>query len=527
MRALSRRGFMAASATLAAAGCISHGESKVPEQETQAGTQPNVLFILTDQHRMECLGAYGNREIATPHIDALAADGMRFNNSFCPYPVCTPSRYSMISGLYVHEHRGWTNHCTLPPDVETFPKLLRQAGYHTKAVGKMHYTPTYLDVGFDEMILAEQNGPGRWDDDYHRALRAEGLIDGNDLEDQETAYRKQARPEYWETFGALASNLPTRFHSTEWIGERANDALKQWKASGELLAVSFIKPHHPFDPPAEYASLYDPAKLTLLPGWTEACFAHDLAAGPGYFPHEKLTEPVLRRAMAFYYATIQHIDVQVGKLLQTLKEKGLYDNTLIVFTSDHGELLGHHHLLLKGGYLYDPLAKVPLIIKLPGNLQQGTVSEGLVSNVDLAPTILAQARRPVPERMRGLDLARHPDARELVFAESGEGAQAMARTHTKKLILHRGPGPSLFFDLEKDPYELENRYEDPAYQDEIKRLTQALEAWRGPNVAAKAYVDENAPVIAGANVPRRDDDHRKQMMSYAREKMAGGWQPRQ
>ena len=170
-------------------------------------TRPNILIVHADQHRAACLGAYGNEQIMTPHIDHLADDGVRFDRCYCPFPVCTPSRYSMISGLYVHEHRGATNHSTMLPGTETFPRILTRAGYRTAAVGKMHYTPTYYDVGFQEMTLSEQDGPGRWDDDYHRWLREEELVDYNDLEDQVRAYREGARDEYWPSFGALVSNL--------------------------------------------------------------------------------------------------------------------------------------------------------------------------------------------------------------------------------------------------------------------------------------------------------------------------------
>lgn len=126
------------------------------------GDQPNILIVQADQHRMDCIGAYGNDEIQTPHLDALAGDGVRYDNSFCPFPVCTPSRYSFLAGLYVRQHLGGSNHCTLPQGLPTFPKVLKGAGYRTKAVGKMHFTPTYADVGFEEMLLAEQNGPGRY-----------------------------------------------------------------------------------------------------------------------------------------------------------------------------------------------------------------------------------------------------------------------------------------------------------------------------------------------------------------------------
>jgi arylsulfatase A-like enzyme len=161
--------------------------------------RPNILIVHADQHRYDCLGAYGNPDVRTPNIDALAADGVRYENSFCCFPVCTPSRYSLITGLYVHQHLGWNNRCTLPAGLPTLPRILRNAGYHTKAVGKMHYTPTYLDVGFEEMVLAEQDGPGRYDDDYHRWLRAEGLCDRIDLMDQVQEYRQLAPPRYWET----------------------------------------------------------------------------------------------------------------------------------------------------------------------------------------------------------------------------------------------------------------------------------------------------------------------------------------
>ncbi|NQT87781.1 sulfatase-like hydrolase/transferase, partial [bacterium] len=117
-------------------------------------TRPNILLVHGDQHRYDCLGAAGNPDVHTPHLDKLAAEGVRFDHSYCPYPVCTPSRYSLLSGLYTNEHRGWSNRCTLAPEIDTFPRILRKAGYRTAAVGKMHFTPTYLDVGFDRMFLA-------------------------------------------------------------------------------------------------------------------------------------------------------------------------------------------------------------------------------------------------------------------------------------------------------------------------------------------------------------------------------------
>ena len=152
----------------------------------------NVLLIHADQLRCDCLEPYGNTQVKTPNLSLLARDGVCFDNHFCSYPVCTPSRYSLLSGLYVHQHLGWSNHCTLPPAIPTFPKILRENGWKTAAVGKMHFTPPYLDVGFDTMVLAEQNGKGRFCDDYHRELMAHGYRDTTDLIDQCSECRAHA-----------------------------------------------------------------------------------------------------------------------------------------------------------------------------------------------------------------------------------------------------------------------------------------------------------------------------------------------
>lgn len=481
-----------------------------------AADRPHVLLIHADQLRTDALGAYGNAQIKTPAIDQLAAEGVRFNNSFCAFPVCTPSRYSLLSGLPVHEHRGWSNHCTLPPGTPTFASLLRQAGYATKAVGKMHFTPTYLDVGFNEMELAEQDGPGRWDDDYHRYLRRLGLVDANDLEDQRAEYRKNARRTYWENAGALPSNLDEAHYSTTWIGDRAVDTLEKWdRDSPALLMVGFIKPHHPFDPPEPWAHRYDPDTISVLPGWVAETPLQDLTLSRGYFTNQCLTEASVRRATALYYASISELDAQIGRMVQVLRAKGLYDSTLIIFTSDHGEYLGFHHLLLKGNHLYDPLAKVPLIIKHPRGQAAGSVREELVSNIDLAPTILKAAGLSIPSGMRGLDLAKPAAAREIVFSETRQ--EVMARTRTGKLILDTArPARSLFFDLEKDPLEMTNLFNEPGRKEEITRLTHAIETWR-PARLPEVYLDEDAPQIKQPNV-QRNTAHRDEIADwYARQ----------
>ena len=482
--------------------------------------RPNILIVHADQHRLDCLGAYGNPDLRTPNIDALARDGVRYENSFCCFPICTPSRYSLLSGQYVHQHRGWNNHCTLPPGTPTFPVILRDAGYRTKAVGKMHFTPTYLDVGFEEMVLAEQCGDGRWDDDYHRELMRLGLIDGIDLMDQRPEYRANAPREYWGRFGAMASDLSEARHSTTWIGDRAVESLETWQDGGHLLMAGFIKPHHPFDPPAPWEAMYDPGRVSIPPGWTEQCLDRDIEFQPGYFPNRELTETAARRVVANYYAAISQIDHHVGRMVDTLRRRGLYDNTVIIYTSDHGDYMGFHHMMLKGGYMYDPLVKVPLIVKHANQARRGRVDDSLVNNIDIAPTLLRLAGLTPPPTMVGEDLSRGPARREFVFAEAALGEQIMARSRSRKLLAtDRGAG-SLFFDLEQDPLEMDNLYGSSRYADEICAFERRTEAFRPAGGLPERYLDEEAPRIDRPNAVYANDGHRDAVVAYYDARMA-------
>lgn len=457
--------------------------------------KPNILFIMADQHRYDCLGAYGNADIKTPHLDALAEQGTVYDNTFCTSPICTPARYSLMTGLYPHQHLGWTNRCTIPPGLPAFPRLLQEAGYATTGVGKFHQTPTYLDVGFDRMELAEQDGAGRYDDDYHRYLSQQGQDDWMDRQDQLQSDRERAGSEYWETFGSLESNLPEEHFSTSWIGHRGLAALEEWDSTqANMLMVSFIKPHHPFDVPAPWSKMYNPADLAPLPGWLDECLPRDLAMHPGYFPHEKLTPEKLSRVMARYYGSISEIDTYVGKMVDLLKARGLFENTLVIYTSDHGEYLGFHHLLLKQNYMYEPLVRVPLIIKYPGN-SQSVRDDRLVSQVDITRTVLSQAGAEVPTTLPGFDLSTLESTAPFVYCEEQRGRQYMIRSNSRKLILCREEGQSQFFDLENDPLEKQNLFADESYREEVIFYKEKLAQWILFETPAPTYLDLEAPQI--------------------------------
>lgn len=455
----------------------------------------NVLIIHVDQLRCDCIGAYGNKEIKTPNIDLLAQDSIKYTNSFCSYPVCTPSRYSLLTGVFPHQHMGWNNCSTVSPHFTSFPKVLREEGYQTYAVGKMHFTPTYLDLGFSNMYLSEQDGDGRYDDDYHRELMAEDKCDTDDIIDQIYNVRKNAPKSYFDSFGAKPSNLEEKYHSTTWIAENALAVIENWQGESELMMVGFIKPHHPFDAPAPWCEMYDPEELSLLPGWTDKCIDYDLQRNEGYFKHTELNEQSMKKVMSQYYASISQIDFYIGKMMELLKNKGLYNDTIIIFTSDHGDYMGFHHMILKANYMYDPLMRIPLLIKYPNSESGGQTCSGLNSNVDVAPTILQNCGCEIPKQMKGMQLKTTGELREFVFAESDLGNEYMVRSKNRKLLYNAESRKNLFFDVEKDPYELQNQYQNIQYENERNEFVQKLSSWSLFETKPEVYLDYRAPVV--------------------------------
>ena len=468
-----------------------------------ANSRLNILIFYADQHRAEAAG-WSTPDCPTPNLERLARTGVRFDQCFCQYPVCTPSRMSFLTGQYVHTHGVHRNNAGLPTGAPTFARALREQGYSTACIGKMHFYPTYAAYGFDHMELAEQDGPGRFEDDYHRFLANAGALDLDDLIDQRREFREHAPPEYWQTFGARPSDLPEPLHSTTWIGDRTEAFLRSAEPPF-CLWTGFIKPHHPFDPPASWLDRI-PEAPAIPPGWTETIPELD-AGKPGYFDNAALTPDILRHVARHYYATIAHIDAQIGRALKVLEERGL-ENTIVVYMADHGELLGYHHLLLKGGYLYDPLVRVPLIISDLSDsrgFRHGARGSALVESIDVTASILdlAGVREypAIPGRSLQPVLRGETDShRENVFAQNGCMHSMMLRTPDWKLIESGAPRNRMLFDLRQDPTELDNRYHDPAVADvrsELRgRLLEHLARSFRPDVPVCV-----PQVVAGAPAP--------------------------
>lgn len=474
----------------------------------------HVLIIHTDQHRKDCIGCYGNHDVRTPHIDSIAADGVVYDNSYCSYPVCTPSRYSLLTGLHVNQHLGRSNHSTLPSGLATLPSRLKGVGYHTTAIGKMHFTPTYLDVGFTTMMLSEQDGPGRLDDDYHKHLMRNQLVDSFDIVDQRGDCRENATEGYWSAYGAGRSDLDEMYHSTTWIGDQTVEAIKTWNhEQPQMMMIGFIKPHHPFDPPAPYDAMYDPKQLSILDGWMDETPDDDRVDQP-YFPNEpQMDETTYRNVLAMYYGSITEIDDQIGRIIAVLKERNLYNDTMIVFTSDHGDYMGYHHMLLKGRRMYEPLMNVPLIIKYPDKqLNTSKADNRMIESVDISATILDCLQQDGLPFSTGKSLMDKP-ARDYAFAQS-HTATYMVRDARYKMIWSDQSHHNCLYDLINDPYEMQNLFDNVEYDIIQQRLQHAVMQWMTFDVIVPTHTDERAATIGTPARTPVEEDQREDMEQY-------------
>lgn len=476
----------------------------------------NILLITTDQQRADSIGAYGNSICKTPNLDALAAQGTRFTSCRCQNPYCQPSRATILTGTYPSTHGVSTVGVDLPADMmdRSVSAQLRARGYRTAMFGKAHFAsafPTYptgqiesvegsarVDAnwsgpyaGFDhsELVLFGHNvrlapamgawnwcfGPPPFGLHYARFLYRDGDRLGRE---RLRLMQPEAARQKWESIQTWYSALPLEDHSSTWIADRAVDWLG--KVKGKFFAwVSFSDPHHPMDPPAPWSTMYSPRDVE--PGVPQLVKGELLgkpqihrawAAGLRGTPFEwanpggaALTRQELATMTAAYYGMVSLIDAQVGRILAALDQRKLADDTLVIFTSDHGDLLGDHGQLFKGPVHYESLLRVPLIVR-GGKFKAGAVSSDPVGLVDLAPTMLSAAGVKAQKAMDGRPLL--TGKREYVLTENDHeaGFKISLRTlTTKRYKITRYLGNEAvgeMYDLQEDPYERSNLWGSPA-----------------------------------------------------------------
>lgn len=491
-------------------------------------TRPNILLITSDQQRGDCFGFEGRR-VRTPHLDRLAAEGTRFSAAICPSLVCQPARASMLTGLLPLTHGVHDNGIDLDPTVgeHGFAGQLAAAGYATAFFGKAHFSTyhTFRPTGTPECIASSAAYGPDWFGPYMGFGHAELMLVGHNWFPPEAPPRGQHYERWFhadghggekiaayrravgDTKGAAQcwhSDLPLGWHNTPWTADRAIAWLQSRPTDRPFCAwVSFPDPHHPFDCPLPWSRLHDPADVDLpphrtrdldrRPWWHQAVLESEPVGPPDAVATRKAYSRIppqgdeqLREIIANTYGMISMIDHEVGRLLIALRDLGIERDTLVVFTSDHGDWLGDHGLLLKGPMPYEGLLRVGLILHGPG-VPAGRVVADPVGTLDLAPTFLDLAGvTPVGAFHGGslLPLLRGEGSRkvalsewELLPARTGVALSLrIARGKRWKLAVDLRSGAGEMYDLQDDPHELRNRFGDPACAAEQAELEAAIRA---------------------------------------------------
>ncbi|KRG15775.1 sulfatase [Virgibacillus soli] len=485
---------------------------------SSSSKRPNILLITTDQQHWNTIGAF-NSEIETPNLDRLVKEGTTFTKAYCPNPTCTPSRASMITGMYPSQHGAWTLGTKLQEDRHVVGEDFQEAGYRTTLIGKAHFQPLHSTeeypsieaypilqdleywrefngpfYGFDHVELA-RNHTNEAHVGQHYALWMEekGLSNWRDYFLSPTGNMDPHETYKWK--------LPEKYHYNNWIAERSNAMLEEYKNNDEnfFLWSSFFDPHPEYLVPEPWDTMYDSKDLTIpkvTPKEHEKNPPHfrktqedapdfsDLYESGkeihGYRSHHyyeygskfKLTDYDRKKIVSTYYGMISMLDKYVGKILDKLDALGLAENTIVVFTTDHGHLFGQHGMQAKGGFHYEDLIKLPFIVRYPGHVPEGRVTSAMQSLVDLAPTFLSFCNVPIPISMTGVDqklvwLGKKELARDHIICEfRHEATKIHQKTYVNeryKLTVYYNRNYGELFDLETDPGEINNLWDNPAY----------------------------------------------------------------
>ena len=449
--------------------------------------RPNILLITTDMQRYDTLGCYGNPAIRTPNVDRLARQGVLFTHAFANNPVCMPARATLFTGKLPSAHGVQWNSGGLARHEVTVTRRLREAGYQTAAIGKMHWGESEADFGLEYLNVTDHGEPASPGvKNYRATLQEAGLY---------PPPRPQDVPGYREYYGAVTSPLPFDYHLDTFIGRATVEFLRRRDRSRPFFCwCSFFGPHLPIDPAPPWDRLYDPDDVPL-PVWEEGefdtkppeqrAFQRNERRGNGFGDYRRITHDMakLRRFIAFYWGKISMIDHVVGEVLRALEETGEADRTIVVFTTDHGDFAGNHRLLFKSAFLYDDLVRIPLVITHPG-WRPGQTVDALVEQIDLPVTMLSWAGLKPHPGVQGEDLSRlfasetgayvgAPRGwREAAYAEAVD--KRMLRTREWKLVHYAGRPYGELYHLTEDPHELRNRYGDPDCRGVSEALQRAL-----------------------------------------------------
>ena len=459
--------------------------------------KPNILLIFTDQQRWDAMGAYGNTIIKTPNMDRLAAEGAIFTNAITPCPICVPARACAMTGYAAGRNTIMNNGGSVPvgSNRDTVPGILGKSGYFCQAIGKMHFTPDGETYGMDHLILSEEmrstrfakDAKSQWYDDYDKYLIDKGLW----------GWEKPPEIGYNE-IKPLINNIPKEHHITQWCGDRTVEWLKEDRPKDKpfFLFSSFVKPHVPYDCPAHLVDLYNPDEMPLPWRSGKESNRENLvyAASRKNQEWDLYSDDAAKRAKAYYYANITFIDEQVGRILDELENQGLAENTLVVFTADHGDMMGDHDLWYKS-FGYEGSIHIPMMARWPGKIKPGTRVDELSGLLDLFPTFMAAAEvdssvdRPGSNLM---ELLEGKQNREMIFSEINNNGYCIYVRHKNwKYIFFQNGGYEELYNLANDPKELEDLAGDTKNRETLDCLRKAAEEWIARYSNGNKYLDEN------------------------------------
>ena len=461
-----------------------------PAVAQAASPRPNVLLFCTDQQRFDTIGALGNPHVRTPNLDRLVSSGVAFENAYCQTPICTASRASFLTGCYASSmHVNRNGNEFFPPQFQSrlISRILNSSGYDCGMVGKFHLSSSYrrveprLDDGY--RLFEWSHGPRQdWPIEQHgymRWLRDKGV-------DFKKEYGKRKFPDRPAEFNA---GIGADYHETMWCSQTASEWIRGRLRAPWFITVNTYAPHPPFHPPPEFLERMKPETMPL-PLWGPNDLANQAKLAKVDFqskPKDPATYPS-RMMKAAYYAQVEFVDHCFGLVLQALESAGQLDNTLIVFTADHGEMMGDHGLTHKGCRFYEGLAHVPLIFSWPGRLPHGVRSRALAELTDIVPTVLEALDIKRPDYLHGksvypilagrADRNRHREFARSEYHDALQEADSshanMLRNERYKLVCYHGHPWGELFDLEKDPHEFNNLWDDPKHMALRLDLTRQL-----------------------------------------------------
>ena len=445
--------------------------------------RPNVLILHTDEQRWDTIRAGGNEHIITPNLDALAQRGSLFSQCFCNSPVCMPSRQSMFSGQYPSTVGTVCNGIEMPEDVLTIHKVLKPYGYHTASNGRLHFLnhanrdhrEPHPDYGFDQLIVSDDFGC--YNDPYVKWVETR---DPSQLDNCLCTSCPAYTGDMWEIPGRehhmakpYVFAAPEELTHSSFVAEETIDYIRRHRHEPFYAIAGFFSPHGPVNPPQRFVDMYDPTRLPPT------------HMNPQERERMGLSGTDWQRVKAYYYALITHIDDQVGRILAALDELGLRENTLVIFTADHGDHMGDHGMVGKGTP-YDTCNRIPLVVSYPGHVPEGLIYDQTVEGIDLAPTLLDYCGVQTPPVMQGRSLkplfdgsgyverpsafmeVRVPVGHDEVKQRPGRYWKGL-RTQRFEYTVYQ-EGKELLFNLEEDPHELTNVAEDAAYRDSLNDM---------------------------------------------------------